>query len=509
MESMARFAHCARTLALLTITLAVNGISQPRTLTILHTNDLHASFLPHDAFWVHGEPKPLAGGFKELWWTVDSIRNAKKDAPLLLLDGGDVMTGSPISEMDYKGSTGGALFEMLNGIGYDAWTIGNHDLDISQDNLRQHTKIVKFPTLSANLRDSSDNLAFNNQEYVILKKGELRIGVIGLITKDLFSVTNTANLHNIKVLSPIEVTQRIIDKISGETDLILALTHEGVEDDSTLAVSTHGLNVIIGGHSHTRLKSPKNINGVIICQAGSNAENLGELELTIDQKKVTGYNGKLLSLWTRATYPTNDVTKLVDAYKANVDREYGIVLGELIGDWKRDSRGESGIGNFVVDASREAAKADIAVTNSSGIRKDLQAGPIRKLDLFEISPFRNILCTFPMSGKEVRALVQRYVTEMMEGKGSIQLSGITCTWKRENNAAVVGPVMVGGKELRDDATYICATNDFVVNQADKYIGMKPEHVTFSTTTVLQTLIAKVEKEKKLTSKVENRIQEAR
>lgn len=483
------------------------GFTQTRTLTILHTNDLHASFLPHDAAWIQSDPKPLVGGFKELWWMVDSIRKAKTGSSVLLLDGGDVMTGSPISEMDYKGSTGGAIFEMLNGIGYDAWTVGNHDLDISQDNLREHAKIASFPTLSANLRDSSDRLAFNNVEYVILRRGELRIGIIGIITRDLFSVTNTNNLHGVKVASPVATTQSVIDKISGETDLLIALTHQGVDEDSLLAASTHGLQIIIGAHSHTRLKSPKNINGVIICQAGSNCENLGELELTLEGKTIKQYNGKLLPLWTRAKYPENEFTKLIDEYRQEVDKEYGEVLGQLIGDWKRDGRGESGIGNFVVDAMRESAGADIALTNSSGIRKDLHSGPIKKLDLFEISPFRNVLCTFTLSGKEVKEMAQRYAAAMIEGKSSIQLSGMTSTWKRSNGSAMVQDVRVGGDEVKDDRIYTCATSDFVVNQGSKYLGITPTNVHYTTTTILQTLVARVQKEKTVHSQVENRIRE--
>lgn len=480
--------------------------AQRRTITILHTNDLHASFLPHEAAWMPGGQKPLVGGFKELWWTVDSIRRAKTVSATLLLDGGDVMTGSPISEMDYNGSTGGALFEMMNRIGYDAWTVGNHDLDISQDNLRQHAAIAKFPTLGANMQDSLGQLAFHNQAYTIVNKGDIRIGIIGMITKDLFTVTNTNNLKGMKVLSPVDIAQKIIDSLTKFSDLIVALTHEGVDDDSALAASTHGLNVIIGAHSHTRLKSPKEVNGVVICQAGSNCENLGELELTVEQKKVTQYSGKLLQLWVHP-HPENDFTKFVDEYRVKVDAEYGEVLGTLTLDWKREGKGESNIGNFVADAIREAADADIGITNSTGIRKDLPAGPIRKLDLFEVSPFRNVLCTFTLSAGETREFVQRYLNSVVEGKGSTQHSGLSCQWKRVDGKAVIDRILVEGKELQDDRLYTWATHDFLINQADKYLGIRPVGARFSPTTVLQALVAKVRNDKTITSRIENRMKE--
>ena len=125
---------------------------QPKSITILHTNDIHASFICHEAFWVKENPKPFVGGFNELSFVVDSLRRVKSST--LLLDAGDVMTGNPITEYTYKGAEGGALFEMMNFIGYDCWTPGNHDFDISPANLRKLTTIAHFPTVSANIFDT-------------------------------------------------------------------------------------------------------------------------------------------------------------------------------------------------------------------------------------------------------------------------------------------------------------------------------------------------------------------
>jgi 5'-nucleotidase len=418
------------------------------------------------------------------------------------------MTGTPISELDYQGVTGGALFQMMNLTGYDAWTIGNHDLDISQDNLRHLIGIQKFPTVSANLTDTLGGFPFGNKEYVILERGGLKIGVIGLMAHDLFQLTNTTNLKGLKVLSPPQVTQRIIDKISSQTDLIVALTHEGVDEDSVLAVSTHGLNVIIGGHSHTRLKTPKKINGVIICQTGSSCENLGVLDLTVENHAVTAYDGKLLQLWAVHPRAGNDMTKLIDECKAKIDKEYAEVIGTLASDWKRSGSSESNIGDFIADAMRESAGAAVGITNSSGIRSDLRAGPITKLGLFEILPFRNTLCTFELSGAELRAFAERYVKALAEKRASIQLSGLLCSWKLVNGAPEIEHLKVGAEELSDAKRYTCATSDFVVNQADKYLGLTPASVTYLPETVFGTLVAKVKKDKTIDSRIENRFSES-
>lgn len=498
--------RCApRSLLFLALVVQACSHSQPKSLTILHTNDIHASFLPRAAAWIRSDQKPMVGGFYELWWMLDSVRHAK--GPVLLLDGGDIMTGTPISELEYKGVTGGALFEMMNLTGYDAWTIGNHDLDISQDNLRKLIGIQKFPTVSANLADTLSNLPFGNKECVILEKNGLRIGVIGFMSRDLFHLTNTNNLKGLKVLPPPEVAQRIIDSISGQTDLIVALTHEGVDEDSILAVSTHGLNVIIGGHSHTRLKTPKQINGVIICQAGSNCENLGELSLTVEQHAVTSFDGKLLQLWARHPRVDNEMAKLIDVYKGKIDEDYARVIGTLASDWKRGGSSESNIGDFIADAMRESAGAQLGVTNSSGIRSDLRAGPITKLGLFEILPFRNALCTFELSGAELRAFAQRVIQSLVDHRSSLQLSGVACSWKLVNGIPEIQHLKIGGEEVSDEKRYTCATSDFVVNQADKYLGLTPAAVTYLPTTVYQSLVAKVEKEKVIDSRIENRFSE--
>lgn len=491
--------------ALLSCLLSVVACSAPKKILILHTNDMHASFLPHEAFWVKDAPKPLVGGMKELAWTIDSIRSA--GTPSILLDAGDVMTGSPISDLEYRGVSGGALFAMMGMLRYDAWEIGNHDLDISQDNLRSLTTIAPFPTLSANLTDSAGARTLNNTDALILTAGGVRIGVVGVMTERLFEVTNTNNLRGLKVGSAAEAVQRAVDRLKDSVDIMIALSHRGADEDSALAAATHGLSAIIGGHSHTRLRSPKLVNGVIICQAGSNCENLGVLELTVDGKTVSAYNGQLIQLWKVHTPAQNALSGLVDEYDQRIQKEYGGTIGQLSADWKRSGREESNIGNFVADAMREGAAADFAITNSSGIRKDLSAGPITKLDMFEILPFRNVLCTFILPGREVLAFARRTAEALAQGRMSTQTSGLKVSWKSTPGGIDITGVVINGSPLDTAKTYTCATSDFAVNQGDKYLGVVPGAVLYLPTTVFQALVAKVEREKTIDSRIEHRFVE--
>ena len=475
--------------------------SQPKSITILHTNDMHASFIPHEAFWIKQNPKPLIGGFNELSFAVDSLRRVK--GATILIDAGDVMTGNPITEYTYDGAQGGALFAMMNMIGYEAWCLGNHDFDISQDNLRALTKIAAFPTLSANVVNAAGAFPLNNKPYTIIEKGGLRIGIIGVMTQGLYNLVNQNNLTDIKVLSPVTTTQRYIDELTSKTDLLIALTHEGVDEDSVLAANVHGLNVIVGGHSHTRLKKPMKVNGVLIVQTGSNCENLGILDLTVENHTVTKSWGVLHPLYYDSNRPKTKLSNFIDSIQHKIDNDYSEVIGTLKSDWVR-GRGEMGVGDFIADAQREGAHADIGFMNDHGIRKNVAKGPMTKRDLFEVLPFRNVLVTFQLSGKQVKEVVEHYITH----HASIQTSGIRCTWKKNPDGTIEFPsFMVNGKPLDEQRMYIAAASDYMVGEAQRYLGVDIEHPSYSHTTVFDVVEQKVKREKVIDSKIENRIQE--
>ncbi len=475
--------------------------TQPKTVTILHTNDIHANFIPHEAFWIKETPKPLVGGFNELSFAVDSLRKVKSNS--ILIDAGDIMTGNPVTEYEYKGAQGGVLFEMMNRVGYEAWTPGNHDFDISQNNLRNLIAIAKFPVVSANLVKTSGGFPVNNKEYTIIEKNGVRIGIIGIITEGLYNLVNQTNLVDIKILPAIATTQKYIDELTPKTDLIIALTHQGVDDDSVLAANLKGLNVIIGGHSHTRLKKPKNVNGVLIAQAGSNCENLGILDLTVENHIVTKSWGVLLPLNYTSERPKTELSKLIDSVKQTIDKEYSEVIATLKTDWTRND-GEMGVGNFIADAQREAVHADVAFMNNHGIRKNVTAGQLTKRDLFEVLPFRNVLVTFQLTGKQIKDLVKNYIQK----HASIQTSGIICTWKRNGtNEIEFVSFMVNGKLVDDSKSYIAVASDYLVGEGKRYLNVEIANPSFLQQTVFAAVEKKVRTEKIIDSKIENRIQE--
>jgi 2',3'-cyclic-nucleotide 2'-phosphodiesterase (5'-nucleotidase family) len=473
--------------------------AQPKQITILHTNDMHANFLPREALWVKRSPKPLVGGFNELAFAIDSIRKIR--TATLVLDAGDLMTGNPITDRVYKGAEGGALVEMMDLIGYEGMTPGNHDFDISHASFLKLVAIANFPVVSANLIDEKSGQPVTRSPYVILQENGLKIGIFGLMSTDFYNLVSRNSTKGIKLLPPIPTAEKYIELLRPQTDLVIAITHQGVRDDSILAVNVQGLDVIIGGHSHTRLKKPKFINGVIIAQTGSDCENLGVLDLTVDHKRVTQWDGNLHQLWYNPNRQKTAVTALVDSFKTEIDKEYSQVIGTLKDAWKM-SGWETGAGNFIADAQREAAHADIAFMNTGGIRKNLLPGPITKQDLFEVLPFRNILTTFEVSGRQIREIVRHDV----EGKPGIQVSGIRCEWKRDASGKVeIVKLLVGGKPVEDTRMYVGAASDYMMGEAERYLGVNPSKLTYLNETVFNAVLQKVLAMKTVTSPVEGRI----
>ncbi len=478
-------------------------LSQPRTITILHTNDLHASFMPHEAQWVLESPKPMVGGFARLWQVADSIKKAVPS--FLMLDAGDVMTGNPITEIRYEGAYGGALFAMMNFIGYDAWCPGNHDFDVSQENLRRLISLAQFPAVSANLVNTKGEFPVGNRPYVILERGGMRIGIIGIISQELYGLVNQNNLVGIKVLSPSATVQEEVDELMPKTDLLIALTHEGVDDDSMLAAQVHGLNIIVGGHSHTRLKKPLSVNGVLIVQTGSNCENLGELTVTVENHKVIFSDGKLIPLWTGNQTERSAVSVLADSMQAEIDKEYDQVLATLRGDWKRKD-GQSSIGTYIAEAQRVAAGAEVGFMNNQGIRRDVAAGPLTRKTLFEILPFQNILVTFQLSGAQLRSIMQYYV----EKKAPIQIAGMAGKWKRGQDGSVeFTTIDVNGRPLEEDKMYVCAASDYFVGEAKHYLGLEIAQPIFLQQTVFAAVERVVRNERTITPRVQYTIERER
>ena len=446
---------------------------EPVKLLILHTNDLHAQYVPRTAFWVEGEVKPLIGGFGALDAYIS--REREKGLPTLLMDAGDLMTGTPLSDLIDEGVKGGALLKMMDDMGYDVMTLGNHEFDNGQENVSKFHELVSFPIVNANLLKNGEIITPSS--YTILDIAGIKVGVVGLMTKYFYEVVLKSRIEGLELIGLPEAARSIVQEIDPLTDLIILLTHAGVDEDKELAREVPGIDIIIGGHRHTQLEQPVIENGVIIVQTGSRTSNLGRLEIVVQGDTVSWYEGGLIPLFVDSITIAPNLAIKINDFENYIQKMYGDTLATLLTDFETSSRRESNVGSWVAFIIKNATNSDFAIMNSGGIRKSVGAGPLTKLDIKEMLPFDNTLVTFEVTGEELLNLI-KFNTEVSRKTGNeeLQLSGLSYKYRISGDKSELLGAWIDGKEIVPDATYKGGTIDFVLfSQSETYFGFTPKN----------------------------------
>jgi 5'-nucleotidase/UDP-sugar diphosphatase len=308
---------------------------------------------------------------------------------------------------------------------------------------------------------------------VVFERGDLRVGVMGVSCSGLFSMTAHDLTAGLSLQNQAAVVRAQIRDLDPRTDLLVLITHDGIEQDEALPreLSGSGLDVLVGAHSHTRLEKPRLVGGILIVQAGSHLQNLGRLDLRVEDDRVTAYAGKLVPLLAEGAEAGPLLTALVERNERRIEKEFGVVIGTLTTDWER-GRGESNIGDWLTDRMRERAGADVAFLNSGSIRKNLPAGPIRLLDVQEILPFSNTLISFELTGEQLLTILTCNArAQVTHDHGLLQVSGVRYAFREVGDHVEVEQVTVGGQPLVRDRVYRAAAPDYVVMMADSYFCM--------------------------------------
>jgi 2',3'-cyclic-nucleotide 2'-phosphodiesterase (5'-nucleotidase family) len=266
-----------------------------------------------------------------------------------------------------------------------------------------------------------------------------------------------------------------------------------VEGDRELARTVDGVDVIVGGHSHTRITTPEVVNGVVIVQAGAHNRNLGKLVLQVENDSVVAHEGGLIELWPREG-GRDDLREMVGEWEVRIEKEFGRVIGRLVTAWDRSYHGESNIGNWLCDRLREHTETDFAVLNSGGIRKNLGSGPVTKLDIMEVLPFANLVTTFTCTGEELLSIMETNArAAAFESHGILQVSGIRYGYRRTGDTVELLDPTVGGRPVDPEATYRGATVDYVaVGNGERYFGFVPDDPESSGVKIADVILDAVE-----------------
>ena len=481
-------------------------LADEKPFTILNTNDWQSRLLgfgPNTEYTPESINDDLTiGGVARLATLIDELKLEHKEQPLLLLDGGDVSQGTLFHTLYQQ-----QAFELrlMKQLGYDAITLGNHEFDFGTNGLsrmltaaQEHLSSIP-PIIASNLMLAPAQKKWQEngviQPWKIIEKGGIRFGLFGLMGKNADEVTPAAKPSTFK--DQVETAKAMVKLLREEqqADVVILLSHSGVEKNSNgtwggeeveYAKQVSGIDIIVGGHSHTALHKPIQINDTIIIQAGSEIQYLGELNMALDNNNNVKFDNYTL-------HPIND-TILGDQSIINLTKHFQQLVNEhalsKLGydfDQKlvktsqtlKRSEGQHTLGNLISDGIRQAANSDIAMTANGVIRDDLYHGKNgyqSVSDIFRLQPLGvgadgepgYPLIKLWLTGKEVRELMEVLTFVSLKGASySPQLSGVRLTYNALRppldriTALAIGDSKNGYQPVDPDKLYSFATSSYV------------------------------------------------
>ncbi len=458
-------------------------------LTIMHTNDVHAE---------HEPDRDGDGGAARQATVVRQIRDEVANS--LLLDGGDRFTGT-LFHIQWLGQDSA---QIMNMIGYDAMTLGNHEFDNGDDVLAAFVDALDFPVVTANVDFSeSPQLAGKVGPWTTLDVGGESIGIIGLVSPES-QILSSPGPELVFESDLVSVTQNAVDALTAEgVNKIIVVSHIGFGTDAAVAQQVSGVDVFVGGDSNTFLSNRyagasgdypavfESASGepVLVVQADAKTLYLGRLDLEFDAAGVlSDWEGDAILL-SRYIAPAPDLADLVAGLAEPIDDLRVQVVAEaavmLNGDRSICRVEECNLGNLIADAVREETGAQIAYMNGGGIRSDIDAGEITMGEILTVQPFNNVTSTFGLMGSDVLAMLENAVSRIqLNDAGQVQRGGASGRFLQISGARFsidptqeVGSRIVSVEVLNDageyealdpGAVYSVAGNNFVRTGGDGF-----------------------------------------
>jgi len=497
------------------------GPRAPLKLTVLHTNDHHGRF------WPNSDGEYGLAARKTL---IDKVRAevAASGGQMLLLDGGDVNTGVPESDLqdaepDFKG---------MNLLGYDAAAIGNHEFDKPLAVLEKQRQWSKFPLLSANVYNKTTGQRLF-EPYRVFERGGYRIAVMGLTTDDTHKMVMQSNIANVDFRKPAEEAAKLVPELRAKADFVIAATHMGhytdgksgvnAPGDVEMARAVKGIDLIVGGHSQNPVCmsgenkrndaykpgepcAPDRQNGAWIVQAHEWGKYVGRADFVIDGGKVELVKYQLLpvnlkqrvsgqppKLYGEAHAEDAAVRDFLKPFQDNGQARLTVPVGETVGvfdgDRARVRAQPTNLGYLIARAMQERTGADLAIMNAGGVRDSLPAGKVSYRDVLKVQPFANQVSLVRLSGAELSKYLEA-IAKMTPGSGAFpQTSGVQMLIE----GGVLKEAKVGGQPIDARREYRLALPNFSAGGGDGYpkLNTHPGYVDtgFTDADVLRAYIA--------------------
>lgn len=465
---------------------AVSAEEKSTEIHIVHTND------------IHGYYKSTSGG--QIGF--DAVKTiADKENADLILDAGDTFHGQSFATVE----EGKSIAELMDAVGYDAMTPGNHDWSYSADRLRELDRESSFTILASNVADTNGNRYFDNNFYikdVTADDGtKVRVGVFGVIDEDFYTSTSAKNVENVRFENSAETATAYANFLRDDEncDIILALTHNA--NPEKFIAETSGIDAVIAGHQHILIDkycTDSDGKSVKLVEANCFFKNVGVLTLTYSNEK--GVTDAVEKTYSSADTQGMSDEKIASDISAIEKREQS-VLSEVIGEssreyaysWEELRTSEQEIGRIVTAAYLDFTGADVAMENAGGIRSGIPKGNVTYSDLISISPYGNVLVEKELTGQQIIDILEFSVDLMKknnavydlqkqaikdgedpyqyswpDNSGSVmQFSGLSAVYDYSKPyGSRVSDVKIGGKAIDTLKTYRVVSNNYAFDSSD-------------------------------------------
>ncbi|MFD0762937.1 bifunctional metallophosphatase/5'-nucleotidase [Lutibacter aestuarii] len=429
---------------------STNSIPQNelKELTIFHINDPHGQI----------------ANFSKIKHIVDQ---EKEKTNVILVCSGDIFSGNPV--VDNHIEKGFPMIDLMNKVGFNISVIGNHEFDYGEDILKDRLNQSQFNWVCANVAMNNTNIP-EPDEFKTITINNLKITFLGLVEtngkeNDVIPSTHPWRVKNLTF----EKYQNVINnfaqvKQSENSDLYIALTHLGESSDINIANNYPYFDLIIGGHSHSKVNT--SINNIPIFQAGSYLNYLGKISLKVKNKKVESLDYTLINLNTYQN-KDNSIQTLIETYNDTANLDDVIGFSEVY-------HNRASVGSFYTDALRNEMNVDITFQNTGGIRNDLDEGNILKREIYSIDPFNNGSVTYTMSVAEIKNFLKG-------SKASIYYSGVSSI-TQENNTIIIKDQ--NNQTIDDNTILTIGVNDYIPAVYDTYFTQTPTLLPYTTAETL-------------------------
>jgi 5''-nucleotidase/2'',3''-cyclic phosphodiesterase and related esterases len=386
---------------------------------------------------------------------VDKVRSENRN--VLLLSGGDMFSGNPI--VDKYQEKGSPMVELMNKIGYQYAPFGNHEFDYGQEILAKRIEQANFQMLCANIKIDKESPIKKPEPYVTFDLDGIAVCLLSTIqvgnsNGKLIPSTHPDKVLGIDFFQPVEAHEEY-KYLRKKCDLFVSLNHNGVDADFILANKMPELDVIVGGHSHTRIDTGMLVNGVLITQAECHLKYIGKTTITFEGKKIISKKNELINV-AELTDENEEIKLMIAEYYEKSP------LKEVVGAASEDFEGKENLGGLMTDAITAIHNLDIAFQNSGGIRVNkIEKGNITLAQIYELDPFDNEVVAFEMSYDELYSLIKNSHRGGRKN-ADLMVSGITYTIKMKNDKVEdIKMFTLDGKLLDKNKMYKVGMNSYI------------------------------------------------